>query len=297
MGIDADTIRAAFPKIIYASGSGSGPNGPENEKGGYDAISFWARGGISSSLTEDEATYPVGPPGPAFGDTLSGSMLSGAICAAIAKRALTGEASEVDVSLLGTAMWSMQRYICQATADGIAKFPKPSNPKPFNVLVGNYRTSDDRYLALCMLQADKYWVPFCEVAGRPDLATDPRFADAAARRENGDAAYAEMRALFASRTLAEWKDILGRQDGQWDVVQNVGEMKDDPQAQANGYLKHVDYGDGTEIPMVGVPMLFDRQPMNSRRSPELGADSDAILAGLGYDEDAIIDLKVQGVVF
>ena len=297
MGIDADTIRARFPNIIYASGSGSGPNGPENEKGGYDAISFWARGGISSSLTEDDASYPVGPPGPAFGDTLSGSMLSGAICAAIAKRALTGEASEVDVSLLGTAMWSMQRYICQATADNIAKFPKPSNPRPFNVLVANYRISDDRYLALCMLQADKYWKPFCDVAGRPDLAADPRFANDVARRENADAVYAEVRALFASKTLAEWRTILAQQDGQWDVVQNVGEMKDDPQAQANGYLKHVDYGDGTEIPMVGVPMLFDKQPMTSRRSPELGADSDAILSGLGYDEDAIIDLKVQGVVF
>lgn len=297
MEIDADTIRARFPKLIYASGSGSGPNGPENEKGGYDAISFWARGGVSSALTVDGAEHPVGPPGPAFGDTLSGSMLSGAICAAIAKRALTGAASTVDVSLLGTAMWSMQRYICQATADRIQKFPRPAVQKPHNVLVSNYRTSDGRFLALCMLQADKYWAPFCEVAGRPDLATDPRFADAVARRANIDACHEEVTALFAAKSLAEWKTILSRQDGQWDVVQDVGEMKDDPQAMANGYLKHVDYGDGTSIPMVGVPMLFDGAPMSSARSPELGADSDAVLVSLGYSEDEIIDLKVQGVVF
>jgi crotonobetainyl-CoA:carnitine CoA-transferase CaiB-like acyl-CoA transferase len=224
-------------------------------------------------------------------------MLSGAICAGIAKRALTGEACEVDVSLLGTAMWSMQRYICQATADDVQRFAKPANMKPHNVLVGNYRTADGRFLALCMLQADKYWAPLCEVAGRPDLATDLRFVDAKARRENIDACHAEVKALFESRTLAEWREILGRQEGQWDVVQDVGEMKDDPQALANGYLKQVDYGDGTQIPMVGVPMLFDRQPMVSARSPELGADSDAVLASLGYSEDEIIDLKVQGVVF
>jgi len=297
MGIDADSIRARFPDIIYASGSGVGPQGPEMEKGGYDAITFWARGGISASITEDDADHPVGPPGPAFGDTLSGSMLAGGICAAIAKRALTGEASEVDVSLLGTAMWSMQRYICQATADGVDRFAKPANAKPHNVLVNNYRTADNRFLALCMLQADKYWAPLMEVAGRPDLAQDPRFANAQARRENADACLEEVKALFASRTLAEWKDILTRQEGQWDVVQNVGEMKDDVQVVANGYLKEVDYGDGTAIPMVSVPVLFDREAMSSTRSPELGADSDAILESLGYDEDAIIDLKVQGVVF
>ena len=297
MGIDADTIRARFPKIIYASGSGSGPNGPESDKGGYDAISFWARGGVSSSVTEDGAERPVGPPGPAFGDTLSGSMLSGAICAGLAKRAITGEASTIDVSLLSTAMWSMQRYICQATADGVAKFPRPADMKPHNVLVANYRTSDGRFLALCMLQADKYWAPFCKVAGRPDLATDPRYAAAAKRVENIDECYAELVALFASKTLAEWRAILARQDGQWDVVQHVGEMKDDVQVRANGYLKHIDYGDGTTIPMVSVPMLFDGKPMSSTRSPELGAHSDSVLASLGYDEDAIIDLKVQGVVF
>lgn len=297
MGIDAETIRAAFPNIIYASGSGSGPAGPESAKGGYDAISFWARGGVSSSLTEDGAEYPVGPPGPAFGDTLSGSMLAGAVCAAIARRALSGEASVVDVSLLGTAMWSMQRFIAQATMDDRQRFPRPHAPKPNNVLVANYRTSDGRFVALCMLQADKYWSRFCEVAGRPDLAADPRYVDAAARRENQDECHAEVKALFASKPLAEWREILSRQDGQWDVVQDVGELRHDVQVQANSLLQTVDYGDGSTIPLVAVPMLFDGAAMPARRSPDLGADSDAILSSLGYNEDAIIDLKVQGVVF
>lgn len=295
--IDAETIRAKFPNLIYASGSGVGPSGPESEKGGYDAISFWARGGLSSTMTEEDAERPVGPPGPAFGDTLSGSMLAGGICAAIAKRAMTGEASVVDVSLLSTSMWSQQRYICQSTADNVERFPRHKGDKPFNVLVHNYRTSDNRFIALCMLQADKYWGPFCEVAGRADLIDDPRYATAEKRRENIDACFAEITALFASRTLAQWREILARQDGQWDVVQHVGELKDDRQVQANNYLQAVDYGDGTTIPMVSVPILFDGKALSSSRSPELGADSDTVLASLGYDEDAIIDLKVKGVVF
>jgi crotonobetainyl-CoA:carnitine CoA-transferase CaiB-like acyl-CoA transferase len=297
MGIDGDSIRARFPNIIYASGSGTGPKGPDAAKGGYDAITFWARGGVSSSLTEDTADYPVGPPGPAFGDTLSGSMLCGAICAAIAKRAMTGEPSSVDVSLLGTAMWSMQRFIAQSTMDQRQRFPRPHAPKPHNVLVHTYRTADDRFVSLCMLQADKYWAPFCQVAGVPDMANDPRYIDANARDENIEECYADMKALFRTRTLAEWRDILDRQRGPWDVVQDVGELHKDVQVQANNLVQAVDYGDGTTIPLVAVPMMFDGETMDARRSPELGADSDMVLDSLGYDEDAIIDLKIKGVVF
>jgi crotonobetainyl-CoA:carnitine CoA-transferase CaiB-like acyl-CoA transferase len=297
MKIDADTIRKQFPHIIYASGSGVGPHGPESEKGGYDAITFWARGGLSSTMTEEGADRPVGPPGPAFGDTLSGSMLAGGICAAIAKRAMTGEASEVDVSLLGAAMWSQQRFICQSTADGVPRFPRMGDGVPFNVLVYTYETADKRFIALCMLQADKYWSDFCKVAGREDMAKDPRYVNATVRNENGAACHEEMKALFKSKSLAEWRDILAQQDGQWDVVKHVGELKDDEQVQANGYLQYVDYGDGTTIPQVSVPILFDKQALPGSRSPELGADSDDILASLGYDEDGIIDLKVKGVVF
>ncbi|WP_324696269.1 CaiB/BaiF CoA transferase family protein [Novosphingobium aerophilum] len=297
MGIDAETLRRTFSNLIYASGSALGPNGPESDRGGYDAITFWARGGIASSLTADEAPHPVGPPGPAFGDTLSAAMLAGGICAAIARRAMTGEAGEVDVSLLAAAMWSQQRLICQATADGVRKFPRPDAAHPHNVLVANYRTRDGRFLALCMLQADRYWARFCEVSGRPDLAADPRFTDAEARRRNLAACHAEVTSLFASKTLAEWKQILARQDGQWDVVQDVGELAQDEQVRANRYLKAVHCADGSTIPMVSVPMLFEGEALPSDRSPELGADSDTVLAALGYSEDEIIDLKVQGVVF
>lgn len=91
----------------------------------------------SGQFTVARAIRPVGPPGPAFGDTTSGAMLSGAICAALVKRLRTGEGSVVDVSLLGRAMWSMQRLISQSTADGVLRFPRLGNQLPFNVLVGN----------------------------------------------------------------------------------------------------------------------------------------------------------------
>jgi crotonobetainyl-CoA:carnitine CoA-transferase CaiB-like acyl-CoA transferase len=297
MKIDADTIRARFPRLIYAVGSGVGVRGPEADKGGYDAISFWARGGVSSSLTTEAMDYPVGPPGPAYGDTTSAAMLAGGVAAAIAQRAMTGHASVVDVSLLGSSMWSMQRAIVQATMDGIERFPRSARGGSSNALVNVYRTRDGRFLSLCMLQEQRYWATFCTTAGRPDLAEDPRFATAAARAQNIAVCVAELDALFATKTLVEWREILARQDGQWDVVQHVGELKDDPQVQANGYLQPVDYGDGRELRMVSVPMQFDGAPLAARPAPDIGAQSEEILASLGYDEAAIVDLRVAGVVF
>ena len=292
LGIDEATIRGAFPGIVYATGSALGQRGADSVKGGYDAITFWARGGVSSSLTEIDAEVPIGPPGPAFGD-----MLAGGICAALVKRGRSGEGSSVDVSLLNAAMWSMQRVIAQSTMQGVKQFPRPPADRTNNVLVFNYRTSDGRFLSLCMLQADKYWARFCEVAGRPDLAADPRYATAKGRAEHGVECLAQMKALFASKTLAEWRVILAQQDGQWDVVQHVGEIAADAQVVANDYVQKVMCSAGIELPIVSVPMQFDGAALPIGTSPELGADSDAVLASLGYDEDAIIDLKVQGVVF
>lgn len=296
MKIDIDDIRALNPNIIYAVGSATGRRGPEGEKGGYDAISFWARGGIASAVTPEDAPYPTQPPGPAYGDTTSAAMLAGGVAAAVAQRVMTGHASVVDVSLLSTSTWSMQRTIMEATAQGVGRLPRPKRETLQNPLVNVYRTRDDRYLSLCMLQAQKYWATFCNVAGRPDLATDPRFETAEARASNCRECMAALDALFASHTLAEWREILGRQDGQWEVVQHAGEIKDDPQVQANGYLQPVDYSDGRQLHMVSVPIQFDGAPLRARPAPEIGADSDAVLAELGYDEDAIINLKVAGVV-
>jgi crotonobetainyl-CoA:carnitine CoA-transferase CaiB-like acyl-CoA transferase len=297
MKIDEDTIRARFPKLIYAVGSGLGRYGPEAEKGGFDAITFWARGGIASSVTPPDAELPVRMPGAAFGDCTSAAMLAGGVAAAIAQRAMTGHVATVDVSLLAASMWIMQRGIVQTTLEGIDRLPEVSRDGIFNPLVNTYRTSDGRFLALCMLQAQRYWPGFCQAIERPELINDPRFATAALRAKNAAVCTAELDKIFAERPLAAWRKLLARQDGQWDVVQHVGELKDDCQVNANGYMQPVDYGDGRSLAMVSVPMQFDGIPLAARPAPGPGVDSEAILADLGYDEEGIIDLKAAGIVF
>jgi crotonobetainyl-CoA:carnitine CoA-transferase CaiB-like acyl-CoA transferase len=297
MKIDIDDLRAQNPNLIYAVGSGSGRKGPDADKGGFDAITFWARSGISSSVTPGEVDYPLGMPSGAFGDCTSAAVLAGGIAAAIAQRERTGHASIVDASLLNTAMWSMQRSITQATFSGVQTLPQGSRHSPFNPLTNVYRTGDGRFLTLNMLQGQRYWPGFCEAIGRPDLVTDPRFSTDEGRSKNRGECVVELDAVFAAKTLAEWREILSRQEGQWDVVQNVGELADDCQVTANRYMQVVDYGDGRALKMVSVPVQFDGAAMTARPAPELGAHSDEVLSDLGYDEEAIINLKVAGVVF
>ncbi|HKR87911.1 MAG TPA: CoA transferase [Phenylobacterium sp.] len=296
MKIDIDDLRARNPRLIYAVGSGSGRRGPEADKGGFDSITYWHRGGISSSLTPPTEDYPIGMPCGAFGDCTSAAMLAGAVAAAIAQRAMTGHASVVDASLLNTAMWSMQRAVTQATLSGVDRLPTGGRAAMPNPLVNNYRTADGRVVALCMLQSQRYWPGLCGVIGRPELAADPRFATEEDRTRNMEACLAELDAVFATKPLAHWREALSRQEGQWDVVQHVGELKDDPQVNANDYLQLVDYGDGRALKMVSTPMQFDGAALPVRPAPGCGAHSDEVLGELGYDEAAIIDLKVANVV-
>ena len=297
MKIDVDDLRPRFPKLIYAIGSGFGRHGAEADKGGYDAISFWARGGIASSATPADRDYPIQQPGAAFGDCTSAAMLAGGVAAAIAQRALSGHVAVVDVALLSASMWLMQRAITQATVENVERIPAPRRDAISNPLVNTYRTQDGRFVALCMLQSQRYWPGFCEIAGRPDLVDDPRFDTAAARARNVGECVAELDRVFAGATLAQWRERLARQDGQWDVVQHVGELKDDGQVRANGFMQRVDYGDNRSLDMVSVPIQFDGAPLPARPAPALGEHSDEILAALGYDEEKIIELKIAGVVF
>jgi crotonobetainyl-CoA:carnitine CoA-transferase CaiB-like acyl-CoA transferase len=294
--IDDETIREVNPRIIYASGTGQGARGPEARKGGYDAISFWSRGSVSASVTP-EGAEPLGMPSGAFGDALSGMALAGGIAAALAQKEKTGEGALVDGSLLGTAMWAMQMATIGAAVAGLDEMPKVTRRNTPNPLVNTYQTSDGRWIALCMLQPDLYWAPFCEAIGRNDLAADARFATGSERAAHIPDAVVALDQTFKTKTLAEWIPILSAQRGQWDVVKKVSELLRDPQAEANGFIQRIDYGGGREIPLISNPIQFDRTPPALGPAPGFGSDTDEILLSLGWDWDRIIEAKASGAAW
>jgi crotonobetainyl-CoA:carnitine CoA-transferase CaiB-like acyl-CoA transferase len=296
LGIDLDTIRSKNPSIIYAAGTGSGPQGPEAGKGGYDSISFWSRGGVSAGVTP-AGSDPVGMPSGAFGDSLSGMALAGGISAALVRKARTGEGTVVEGALLGTAMWAMQMAIVGSHQAGLTEMPKSAGrAAAFNPLTNNYPTADGRWIALCMLQPDAYWDAFCHAVDRDDLLSDPRFADPAARAAHSREIVAELDKTFLAQPLDHWRKALSTQRGQWDVVQRSGDLVHDPQAIANGYVQHVSYEGGQSLPLIATPIQFDRTLPTLNPAPEFSGDADAILGDLGWDEERIIEAKVSGAV-
>ena len=294
--IGVDEIRGQNPRIIYVRGTGQGERGPDADKGSYDALAFWARSGVAAGATRPEYDLIPVPPAPGFGDSIGAMTVAGGILGALFHRERTGESSIVDVSLLGVGMWAMGQAIALSLVLGVPWAPPAADRLSSNPLSRNYQTKDGRHLAFTCLQAGKYWPPMCEAIDRPELASDARFADHASLMAHSADAIEILTEVFAQSTLAQWRERLASFSGQWAVVQDTLEAAVDPQTIANGYMQECHTASGTPFRLVAAPVQFDEEPPVPTRAPEFNEHGDSILATLGLDEDAIIDLKVRGVV-
>jgi crotonobetainyl-CoA:carnitine CoA-transferase CaiB-like acyl-CoA transferase len=294
--IDVEDIRAHSPDIIYVRGTGQGERGPDADKGSYDSLAYWCRAGIAMGMKHPDDEFVPGPPAPAFGDSIGAMTIAGGIMGALFHRERTGEATTVDVSLLGTGLWSMGAALALSLQLEVPWAPPPRGLPTGNPLVYNYETKDGRHLSLCCLQAGRYWAEACDVVGRPELATDERFADAAAITANCAAAAELLAEAFAERTAEEWRERLAGFSGQWAMVQHTLEAAADPQTVANGYLAECETSEGVPFQLAAAPVQYNEQPPVPRRAPEFNEHGDAILTDLGLDWDTIVDLKVRGIV-
>jgi crotonobetainyl-CoA:carnitine CoA-transferase CaiB-like acyl-CoA transferase len=296
LGIDVDDVRARRPDIVYARGSGQGPKGPDAGRGGYDGASYWARGGVGSLMPERADGWPPGQVAPGFGDAMAGLATAGGIAAALVRRERTGRGAVVDCSLLATAMWQVSPLVVASKLFGFSKIPQGDRTLNPNPLVNVYRTADGRFISLILLQSDRYFPELCALLGRPELADDPRFVDAAARAEHKVACVQELDALFESRPLAHWTEALAGFSGVWSVFQTLDELYDDPQVVANGYLPAIETGAGETVQLVASPVQFDEDAVAVTRAPEHGEHTEAVLAELGLSWDEIGALKEAGAI-
>jgi crotonobetainyl-CoA:carnitine CoA-transferase CaiB-like acyl-CoA transferase len=295
--IEVDDVRAVNPNVIYARGSALGSRGEEAERGGYDMTAFWCRPGTAISLTPPDIEGIIAPPAPAYGDTISGTNLAGGIAAALFARERTGEPSVVDVSLLGSGLWAMGMGIATSL---LAQQPweaaRTGTTASVNPLSNLYRTSDDRYLSLVMLQPTRYWADVCQHLDRPELADDPRFQTAEDIEANHLEAMALLQEVIGSQPLSHWTARFATISGPWAPVQDTLQTGEDAQIRANDYLLTVEADDGTTYELVANPVQFDERPPDLRRAPTFAEHTDQVLEDLGLDWDRIVELKIAGAV-
>jgi len=296
LGIDVDAVMARNPRIIYGRGTGHGPVGPDAEKGGFDAVSYWSRPGASIAAISPGGEWPVMMPSPAFGDLQAGLHLAGGIVAALYQREKTGAGSVVDVSLLGSGLWAMQGSIAGCYVKNSSSLEQLDRLRPPNPMANIYRTKDRQYFVLGMLESDKYWEQFCAVFGRQDLAKDPQFIDSRQRAKNNAACVTALDSIFEQMTLAQVREILDTQEGQWAVIAAPGDSVHDQQALDNNYIQFVDYPNGARLPLVPLPTRLNGEEIKLRPAPAHAEHTDEVLTAIGKTSDELIELKIAGVI-
>lgn len=291
--IDVADIRAVNPNVIYVRGHGWGQRGPMANTGGFDLAAAWASASMAFKMSRDGGE-PMFQPG-AFFDLQGSNTIAGAIGTALFQLERTGEASEIDVSLLNVGMWALSPDLMAGPFVGA--IPAPDRRSAPNPIVNSYPTSDGRWLYLVCLQSDRHWQELCEFIDRPDLAKDERFTDMMARAMNAEACVTELESTFRSRPLDEWRTRLADFTGVWAPVLSPAEVHEHVQVEANGYLPTVTANDGSTFRLPAPPMQFDNEmPVPDGPAPELGQHTEEILLELGRDWDSIAELRAAGVL-
>jgi formyl-CoA transferase len=294
--IEPEDLFKINPRLIYGRGTGWGPKGPFNGQPGFDIVSAWASSGLSEQMTLQSGEPEPMPPG--FFDIPSGTGLASGVGAALYQREKTGKGSIVDVSLLQTAWWQMAPSIVSAPYnDGADPLRGMRRKAPGNPLVNAYKTSDGRWIFLCLIVPDKQWPALCNVLGRSDMIDDPRYSTAEGRATNREACVVDIDAAFAKHTLEEWKAILADFPGAWAPALTPAEVHQHPQGPANGYLPEVTGANGQTFRLVAPPYQFDEeQIVPSGPAPEFAQHTEEILLEMGYDWDRIGELRESGAL-
>ena len=296
---DVEHIRAVNPDIVYARGSAYGDKGAERDTGGYDGTAFWTRSGVGYALTPEELGGALGQGIPAFGDSIGGMFIAGGISAALLHRERTGEAVEMDVSLLSTAWWAAGASVTQGMETGeVMRTSMPGSlARSVNPFMGNYQTSDGGTINLCIISPTGLIRDTFEHLGIPEAADDPRFSDVLPLIQNADAAAELIAKAFAGKPFEYWRQHLKTMKGQWAPFQSLIDLADDEQAIANDMIAEVELASGGKpFRVVRGPVQFNHEPLVTTRAPQASEHTEIVLMELGMDWDRIAELKESGAV-
>lgn len=290
--IDAEDLWKLNPRLVYAHGSGLGARGDEAEAGGFDAVSYWARGGIGWRVTPP-GVAPVTQPG-AFGDGPSGLALAGGICAALLGTRQTGKGVRVEVALLGNALWQLGGDLGFVHWAG-GEAPRDMSRVP-NPLIGEYVTSDARRLMFVMLDVERFWEPTCRALGCTDLLDHPDYATLAQKQAKAAELRARFEAVLAARPLAHWEKELRAHGCIFSKFSTYAEVVEDPQVAANGFLLH--HPSEPRGVMAAAPVQFDRElpQLRSVAPARPGEHTDEFLGELGMSAAELAQLRAEGVI-
>jgi crotonobetainyl-CoA:carnitine CoA-transferase CaiB-like acyl-CoA transferase len=289
LGIGYGALRELNPRLVYCSLTGMGASGPYKRKPTYDAIAQ-ATSGIWSMFTDMDDPKPSGP---AMADQLSGLYAAYGILAALVRRGITGQGQKVELSMLAAGVAFMIEpivgYLMSGHMDNQRSRPRRSQSYAF--LAG-----DRKPLAIHLSSPPKFWEGLCAAVGRPELIEDPRFKSKDLRVEAYDTLHQIFSEIFRTRPRAEWLEVLEAADVPSAPINNVREVVEDQQVNHLGLIRAFGQGERA-LRLVGFPVSFEESACNVERGvPRLGEHSDEVYRSLGYTEDQLAELRMQGAI-
>lgn len=296
LGLDYATLKKINPRLIYGSATGYGPEGPDSAEPSFDFLGQ-ARSGIMNAVGEPDMP-PLSITG-GIADQMGAIMLAYGIMTAVVARERHGIGQAVDVSHLGSMAFLQGLSLTMKLMTGSA-MRRYFRTQAGNPIWNHYRCADDRWIALAMLQSDRYWGDITRLLGRPELAEDPRFIDLRSRARNRVACIEILDEIFAMKPRDEWVKALREDQGDYiySIVNDVDDLPDDPQIRANNYVVDVEHPEHGTIQMLGMPIGLSETPGAIRSlAPELGQHTEeVILEVLGWDWDRISALHEKEVI-
>jgi crotonobetainyl-CoA:carnitine CoA-transferase CaiB-like acyl-CoA transferase len=291
LGIGYEAMRAVNPRIVYASISGFGQDGPYAKRPGFDQIAQGMGGLMSITGLPGQGPVRVGIP---VADLCAGLFAAQGIFIALLEREVSGEGQWVQTSLLEAQIFMLDFQAARWTVGG--EVPKQAgNNHPTSIPTGVFRTKDGHVNIASAGQA--IWERFCKAVGEPNLNDNPDYATGAARSKNRDALNAEIDARVAKFTSAELIDRLNTAGVPCGPIYAIDEVFADPQVKHLKIAQDVTKQDGKPMTLVGQPMRLSRTPSSlDLPPPGAGEQTEEILREFGMGAEEVKGLREKGVV-
>ncbi|MEH6646362.1 CaiB/BaiF CoA transferase family protein [Sulfitobacter sp.] len=291
LGLDYEALRAVNPRIILASISGFGQDGPYENKAGFDQIAQGMGGLMGTTGFED------GPPtraGTAVADLSAGLYAATGILVAITERTQSGQGQWVQTSLLQAQIALMDFQAARYLVDGEVA-GRAGNDHPTVTPMGVVATSDG-HINLGV-GGDGQWRALCEALGAPDWGNNPVYATMGDRTTNRAEIWGFLRPIFATKTTTEWIDLLDGCGVPAGPIYTMEEVFDDPQVQHLGMAQSVEHPVRGNVRLVAQPIDLSRTPASIvSATPDAGEHTDEILNEFGISADRIASLRSNGAI-